>query len=111
NLRRQISRVVADGISVHSKDELLLLLIEKKLLQIESDHPYYDLILEAIKNMHYIQGQTFSEAERAHAQERILKIYDEVMSAEYKDGRWQHPALYYNLSARLEDAEHRLGMT
>lgn len=111
NLRRQVSRVVADGVSVHSKDDLLLLLMEKKLLQVESDHPYYDLILEAIKNMHYIQGQTFSEADRARAQDRILRIYDEIMSAEYNDGRWQHPALYYNLNARLEDAEHRLGMT
>jgi len=110
NLRRQVSRVVADGVSVHSKDDLLLLLIEKKLLDVEPDHPYYELILEALKNMYYIQGQTFSEKERERAQNRILSIYDEVISAEYTDGRWQHPALYYNLSARLEEAEQRLGL-
>ena len=110
-LKREVSRAVSSGHGIENKDDLLLMLIEKKLLQIEPDHPYFEEITETLKNMHYIQGQIYSEAEKKKAQERVLKIYDQVISTSYTDGRWQHPALYYNLSARLEDAEQKLGIT
>lgn len=110
-LKSEVSRAVSSGNGIENKDDLLLMLMEKKLLQIEPDHPYFEEITETLKNMHYIQRQIFSEAEKKRAQERVLKIYDQVISTSYTDGRWQHPALYYNLSARLEDAEQKLGIT